>query len=149
MQTIIHRTAVNGAVFLLMLAAQTPAVAEVCDKAVGDSWRLEDGPVWFLNPTGFPTGLTILIGFLLVVTIAKRRWLAYLMSSVVIIAAAIAIFADLLPQHAIYLAQLREGCRSLPTDLLDVGILILFALLYVWMGHRGDLQPSLEQVDAT
>jgi hypothetical protein len=57
---------------LLMLS---PAIAEVCDKIVGDNWRSEDSPASVLHliaslPIGF-----VLLGGLALVAIGKLRWL--------------------------------------------------------------------------
>jgi hypothetical protein len=115
------------------------ANAEICDKAVGETWRSEDGPVWLLNPVGFPSALTILIGGLILLAMAKARrfqWFGYVVSAFLVLIAAIAVSADLIPQHDIYLAQIREGCRSYRTDLMNVALFLAFALMYAWQGYR-------------
>src|ERR1700741_748361 len=56
---------------LLFLPFPTPVFAELCDKAVGESWQPEHGPVWLLNPLGFPLGLAVLTGVLVWVGVAK------------------------------------------------------------------------------
>ena len=62
------------------LLTLSPAMAEVCDKAVGESWHPKNGPVWLLSPVGPPVGLVIMIGGLLAA--AKNRWIGYLGSGV-------------------------------------------------------------------
>jgi hypothetical protein len=89
------------------LVTLSPAIAEVCDKAVGDDWRPGDGPVWIL------------------------------------LAAIALLFADLIPQHDIYLAEIREGCRSLRTDLMDLGFLIVAAAAYGFLGYRAGRKSRL------
>ena len=118
-----------------LLFAPALASAEVCDKAVGEGWRSENGPVWLLNPNGFPIGLAILIGGLVLVVATKLRWFAYLVSAFLVFSAGGIVFADLVPGHDIYLAQIREGCRSYQTDLMDVGLIITFGFAYAWLGH--------------
>ncbi|HKY88250.1 MAG TPA: hypothetical protein VJL90_15945 [Pseudorhodoplanes sp.] len=112
------------------------ALAEVCDKAAGgENWRQDHGPVWLLNPVGgIPYTLLILILGLL---LAKRfRWIGYVAAFMLAANAAILIFADLVPEHDIYLMQIREGCRSYRTDLMNLGLISIFVIAYAWFGYR-------------
>jgi len=127
---------------LALLLVPTLAGAEVCDKAVGESWRPADGPVWLLNPVGLPIAVTILVSGLVLVAVARLRWFGYLGSAFLVLNAAVLVFADLVPEHDIYLAQIREGCRSYRTDLMDVGLMTIFAVAYGWLGHRAKRQPA-------
>src|SRR5262249_44000752 len=67
------------------LVTLSPAIAEVCDKAVGDDWRPGDGPVWILNPVGWPIGSAVVIGGLFLA--GRLRWVGYLGASVLMLAA--------------------------------------------------------------
>jgi len=115
----------------------TSAAAEVCDKAVGEAWQAEHGPVWLLNPVGFPIGLTLLICGLALVAVTRNRWIGIVGAVLLLLYASALVFADLVPQHYVYIAQIREGCRSYRTDLMDLALIATFALAYVWLGHRG------------
>jgi hypothetical protein len=121
---------------LLSALVSSPAYAEVCDKAVGDNWLPSHGPVWLLNPVGFPFGLTIFLAGLLAVAFFRLRWVGYLAGTLLLLLAAISVSVDLIPQHDSYLATLREGCASLLTDWMNVGLVGAFAVAYVWLGHR-------------
>ena len=123
------------------LVTLSPAIAEVCDKAVGDDWRPGDGPVWILNPVGWPIGSAVVIGGLFLA--GRLRWVGYLGASVLMLAAIALLFADLIPQHDIYLAEIREGCRSLRTDLMDLGFLIVAAAAYGFLGYRAGRKSRL------
>lgn len=120
---------------LLVVLLSTPSYAEVCDKAVGEGWRPEHGPVWLLNPLG-GTPFTLLIltaGLFLARTFS---WVGYLGSAALVSFAAALVFFDVIPEHDIYLMQIREGCRSHRTDLMDLGLIAAFAFAYTWLGYR-------------
>jgi hypothetical protein len=122
-----------------LLAFPTAAAAEICDKAVGEAWRSEQGAVWLLNPVGFPYALTGLVAGLIPLLIVKAPWLQWLgfaVSAVLVVIAVIVVTGDLIPQHDIYLAQVREGCRSNRTDLMNVGLMLAIGVSYAWMGYR-------------
>ena len=129
---------------LALLSFRSAALAEVCDKAVGESWYPSHGPVWLLNPLGFPFGLSALVTGLVMIAALRRPWLAYAGSMMLALYLASIAFADLIPEHEIYLAQIREGCRAYRTDLLDVGIVFVFAAMYLWIGRRiGRSRPGV------
>jgi hypothetical protein len=118
------------------LAVPSRAVAEVCDKVVGESWSPQHGPVWLLHPVGFPLGLTAIVSGLIIAALLRRAWLAYLGAVQLAIYGGIAVFADLIPQPEVYRSALKEGCRSVSTDIAEVALVALFALAYVWVGRR-------------
>jgi hypothetical protein len=120
----------------VLLSGTTLARAEVCDKVVGEAWLPGDGPVWLLNPVGFPTGLVLLLGGLALLLILGLRWIGCLGSALLLFAATMMVSFDLIPQHEIYLAAVREGCRSYRTDLMNVGLYVALAAAYAWLAHR-------------
>jgi hypothetical protein len=120
----------------LVLFFLPPAHAEVCDKAVGESWRPADRPVWLLNPAGWPIAFAVLIGGMIVVDFLKLRWVGYLVSGLLVIYVVVLVFADLIPQHYIYQQEVREGCRSFKADLADAALMLFFAGSYAWLGYR-------------
>jgi hypothetical protein len=120
---------------LATLLLSTPSYAEVCDKAAGESWRPEHGPVWLLNPVGgVPFTSLILVAGLFIA--GRYRWVGYLGSAILVAFAAVLAFADLIPEHDIYLMQVREGCRSHRADLMNLGLMTAFAVAYTWFGYR-------------
>src|SRR5262245_2146813 len=94
-----------------LMLSPTVATAEVCDKAVGEWWQAANGPVWLLNEGGFPIDLTILLAGLVLLMVARVRWVGYVVSAVLLFVAAVTVFADLVPQHDSHLMEIREGCR--------------------------------------
>jgi hypothetical protein len=134
----------------LAAAAWLPveALAEICDKGKGgDSWTEAHGPVWLLNPVGWPLGM---IGLLLWLVLAARgpKWIGY--SGAALLAAWLAVgVIDLVEQHAVYRMQVAEGCRTLATDWADMGLLALFAIAYGWLGfrrHRAEAADVMRRV---
>jgi hypothetical protein len=124
---------------LALLILPTIANAEICDKAVGDAWRREHGPVWLLNPVGFPFGLIFLAGTLILLAVVRIQWfqwLGYFVAALLLLGTFLLIVADLIPQHDIYMAQIREGCRSYRTDLMNVAVSVPLAAFYAWLGYR-------------
>src|SRR5713101_4537489 len=109
------------------LLQQTAATAEVCDKAVGENWRPWDGPVWLLNPVGFLIGLTALVGAVALVVVTRQRWLGYVASGLLALVI-VGDLSDIISLHEVYRYELKEGCRSVPTDLFDIGLLTTFAV---------------------
>jgi hypothetical protein len=128
--------------FTTTLVMLSPAVAEVCDKAVGESWQPKDGPIWLLNPVGMPIAFIFLICGLVIVATTRLWWLGYVGSALLVANALALVFFDLIPEHEIYLAQIREGCRSYRTDLVNVGLMTIFAVAYGWLGHRAKRRPA-------
>ena len=118
-----------------LLTLPSPAFADVCDKAVGESWMPEDGPVWILNPAGFPSGIVFFTLMVLLVLATKSRVVGILAAALAISYAAIHIL-DVVENHPVYRAMIREGCRSIPTDLIQIAIFTTFAALVSWLGVR-------------
>jgi hypothetical protein len=102
--------------------------------------------VWLLNPVGFPFALTTLIGGLVLVAGARLPWLGYFGAVFLAFAVGVAVFNDLIPEHDIHLAQIREGCRSHPTDLLNGALITAFALTYLLLGYRASRSKRARQV---
>jgi hypothetical protein len=119
-----------------LLSIPTLASAEVCDKVVGESWRTADGPVWLLNPSGFPFGLLFLAVVFVLVVAVKLWWLAYAVSALLVLGDVLYVLVDLIPDHDIYRAAIYEGCRSYRADLMDVGLRLLLAVTFIWLGYR-------------
>lgn len=125
-----------GSVATALLVGATEAFAEVCDKgAGGDSWMPEHGPVWLLNPVGWPFGLVLLLAGLVLAAV-RSKWIGYAGAALIVSWIAVSIFVDLIPEHQVYRMQVEEGCKSLATDWAEVGVLALFALAYGWLGLR-------------
>ncbi len=127
---------------LLLLAVSRPAFAEICDKAVGEDWRRAHGPVWLLNPVGFPFGMTILLVALVLVARAKRSWPGYVAAALAVASAASLALVDVIPDHDIYRMQVREGCRSFRTDVMQIALLVSFALAFGWLGFRSAVKNA-------
>jgi hypothetical protein len=113
----------------------SPALAEVWDKVVADHWRPQDGPAWMPDlATSVPIGF-ILVGGLAIVAVLKLRWLGYCATAILLLMMAV-MLADIIQADDVYKAAASEGCRSLATDLLNIGMLGASALAYLWLGHR-------------
>lgn len=122
------------AVFLMIILTAL-VHAEVCDKALGDSWRPSDGPVWLLNPVGWP--LALLVGGLAMVIFFRLPWLGYVGSAVLVLVLLVGFCIDRLSDTAhVYEMMVREGCRSQRTDLLNGLMLACFAVVYGLLGYR-------------
>ena len=114
-------------------------LAEVCDKAVGDRWMPGDGPVWLLNPTGFPWGLAVLTGGLILAGVAKGSLPAFTGAAFVWLYVVMGVASALVPDkdaNAMWLAMQSEGCVSTRTELMNTGVLAAFALAYMILGFR-------------
>ena len=131
------------ALSLLMIALPTSVLAEVCDKAVGESWSPSDGPVWLLNPIGWP--LAFIVGGLIVVFVFRLRWVGYAVSAILALYLLLGFYLDSLPDPAHFAEMmLREGCRSRLTDLLTDLAVACFAALYGLLGYwRGGARDRL------
>jgi hypothetical protein len=109
-------------VVLIGVGAAGPAMAEVCDKAAGNRWMPDDGPMLLL---GFGRGFTMLfvVGCLLVAYMFRR---AAAVPLIVIGAGLVAIggvtLSEALDAHGVYTAVVKEGCRALWADILGVAL---------------------------
>jgi hypothetical protein len=127
---------VLGSLATAYLVGATEALAQVCDKGKGgDSWMLEHGAVWLLNPVGWPLGLIALLAWLLLAA-RGSKWFGYVGAALLVTWIATDVLIDLVPQHDVYRMQIKEGCRSVATDWADIGVLALFASAYGWLGLR-------------
>jgi hypothetical protein len=118
---------------LLFLPIPTPVFAELCDKAVGESWRPEHGPVWLLNPVGFPIGLAVLTGVLVWVGVAKSGWPGFICASLILGIVAIGLMPTNDPDP-MWLSLLKEGCISERANLMNTYVLVAFAFAYAFLG---------------
>jgi hypothetical protein len=99
-----------------------------------ESWRASDGPVWLLNPVGWP--LALLVGGLVLTALLPVRWLGYAAAAIVALLLAVGFLLDRLPDaNHIYDLMVREGCRSQRTDLWNSLVLACFALAYGLVGY--------------
>jgi hypothetical protein len=118
---------------LLFLLFPTPVFAELCDKAVGENWGPEHGPVWLLNPVGFPTGLAVLTGVLVWVGVAKSGWPGFVCASLILVIVAIG-FIPTNDPDPMWLALFKEGCISERTNLMNTYVLVVFGFAYAFLG---------------
>jgi hypothetical protein len=124
---------------LMLFSISTPALAEVCDKAVGEGWMPSHGPVWLFNPVGFPFALAFLIGWLVLAAMSKHSWSGFTGAVVISLLLALDVADRMLPDKQaieMWLMMLREGCVSTRTRLMDTGALAVFALAYAFLGFR-------------
>jgi hypothetical protein len=124
---------------LLLLTLPTPVLGEVCDKAVGESWLPEHGPVWLLNPVGFPFALVVLIGWLVLAGMSKSVWPGIIGAALLSLPVALGVADALTPDTEasdMWLAMLKEGCVSTRTQLMGTGVAAVFALAYALLGLR-------------
>lgn len=124
-----------GLVAILSLLRVGPAVAEVCDKVVGEEWRPEHGPVWLLAPIGFPIWP---VAFLLVMATAVRRrwtkvlWLGALSALLVAVPAGV---SGLEGDDVRRFAEI-EGCVSQVTTWANVLLALAVASLLAYFARR-------------
>src|ERR1044072_496025 len=154
-----HRELCGGAILrgifcvvLVMFLATSPAVAEVCDKVVGDHWRPSDGPVWTVVAGSWasisPVVLLLLFGIPaalaslpIALKIASERvsfvaavyskWLAYV-AAVSAAFAAFFLLYDFVAGDDVMRVAASEGCISLRTNLAACGAVVLGVLVYGW-----------------
>jgi hypothetical protein len=143
-----------------MFAFPATAVAEVCDKVVGEHWRPGSGPAWTVTfPRSDWPGVslaTLAIAFaipcvLTLVTVRSRasltlaiflRWAGYVAIAVIAIIALYAMHVTIVPEGlgAIHLLAAQEGCivfrpdwRAVAVNSVVVGLIVL---PYLWMAFR-------------
>ncbi|WP_159079845.1 hypothetical protein [Methyloceanibacter sp. wino2] len=128
--------------FLSLIIGTMPAFAEVCDKGVGEYWRLADGPAWLLNPAatsfnpiGFPITLSLLAIGLVCVAYFRLWWLAFPISAWCILVSLLLV-ANAVEPGPFYEDSLREGCLSPLTNAADIAIWVAFAATYFLFGYR-------------
>jgi hypothetical protein len=134
------RAAQGTAIGLAVTLVSSPALAEVCDKVVGDSWRPEQA-AWFL---ALAVGLELagFAGLLALALVLKQKWLCFLGAALAAVRALSVvgwIFED-----DIYSAAVHEGCSSFQIDIAHVGFLIALGFVCIWFG----LQPRRQHVEA-
>lgn len=134
----------SAVIVVAMAALSAPAYAEVCDKAAGEWWRTEHGPVWLLNIAHPPLVTWFIIGgTLLFVSTIKSSWPGYLLAVVPALFALLGLSDVLAPDEHVIPATWHEGCRSIPTDLFDAGFYFFFALLLAFTAWRKSRRPAL------
>lgn len=121
-------TALTVFAFLLWSGA---AMAEVCDKVTGNDYWLPEGagPV-----TETAIELAGILGLLVAVYFAKISFLAYLMTAVLLFRALFVV--AWMVEDDIYSMAVREGCKSLPVDLIHIALLVALAIVCIWLGYR-------------
>lgn len=139
-----------AAVLASTLVMLSPAVAEVCDKVVGEHWRPSHGPAWTIGPTLLWSLVPPLVGILLLAVpavlifgifggnrfrnaAAKITWLGYVGAAFFAVVAFLDLNAVVLPiTDDVLLAAVKEGCLALRTEpyAFGLGATVLLALLY-------------------
>jgi hypothetical protein len=139
-----------SAVLTATLLTLSPAVAEVCDKVVGENWRPGHGAAWTIGPTLLWSLVPPLAGIILLAVpavlilgifggdrflnaAAKIKWLGYLGAAFFAVVGCLDLSASILPiTDDILLAAVQEGCLALRTEpyALGLGATVLLALLY-------------------
>jgi hypothetical protein len=144
-----------------MLTFPSAAVAEVCDKVVGEGWRRGDGPAWtvtfpgILEPArlsfgawvvafGIPPGIALVSSWVRIPLLGAivLKWIGY------VVAGAVALFAFFMVQGMIFLQDVdaihalaaKEGCmvfhRNWRGVSINTGAIALVVFAYVWMALR-------------
>jgi hypothetical protein len=139
------------AVLASILVMLSPAIAEVCDKVVGEHWRPGDGPAGtYILPlmwTHIPLSIwIILLGVLCFFAVAilgggslrfvaaKLNWLGYLCAALLAMAAVVGLDSVMDPDPVIA-GAINEGCMSLRTEWIGVGAAIFVSLLFAFAAH--------------
>ena len=147
----------TGCAVLVLFAATTAAVAEVCDKVVGEQWHPSDGPVWVAYTAelgrislavplllfGIPAAIVgVQIGLKALaserasfVAAVYLKWLAYVVTGLI---AAVAFFTlwDFIAGDDMMRAAAHEGCISLKTNVLACAAVALVVGFYGWTAWR-------------
>lgn len=125
----------------------TPALAEVCDKVVGDAWSRGDGPVWLLNPGWSGAGIILTIAA--VVSLGYMIFAPRLGYVLAVVFVVLALWEGLLlaawfDDRDIFDAAVHEGCLSAPTKSTGVLLLLALAAISVWRRLRLNAGPSTD-----
>ncbi|MEQ1614651.1 MAG: hypothetical protein ABL904_18045 [Hyphomicrobiaceae bacterium] len=111
----------------LLLGLAVPAVAEVCDKVVGDHWIPADGPVWLPS-----IGAWMFWGVLAIYALGTQEPLAAraIGSCILVVNVFLSLGAmyDYVEAHEVIVAAVREGCRSPSADIANSAILFAVGL---------------------
>jgi len=142
---------------IALFAASSTALADVCDKVVGEQWHPSDGPVWVVYTAelgrislavplllfGIPAAIVgAQIGLKALaserasfVAAVYLKWLAYVVTGLI---AAVAFFTlwDFIAGAAIMRAAADEGCISLKTNVLACAAVALVVGFYGWTAWR-------------
>ena len=132
-------------IFIVMFLAESPAMAEVCDKQRPD-WNPADGPVSqfgeFVHFLGTPIG--ILVGLLTLVAVLLRvRWLSVTAAVLLVLAIALRIEGwfdpfDITLAEAAY----REGCQNSPLLTVVALAMMIVVLFRFGLPERDSIVPS-------
>jgi hypothetical protein len=145
------RATVNVAVAFFVglvgvLSAAAPALAEVCDKAAGDHWMPEDGPMLVLG-YGRAFTVCVVVGCLLAAYVVRRAAaLPLMVIGAGLFAIGVAALTDGVFAPDIYMAAVREGCRALRADIVGLTIGVALIVLGGWLRRAG---PPRGGVSAT
>ena len=151
---VLHRAI--GSAIALHFAAGT-ALADVCDKVVGEHWHPSDGPAW-LAYTAELSGMSLAVPLVLfgipavivgeqiglkvlasarasIIAAVYLKWLAYVVTGLI---AAVAFFTlwDFIAGDGIMRAAAHEGCISLKTNVLACAAVALVVGFYGWTAWR-------------
>ena len=142
---------------IALFAASSTALADVCDKVVGEQWHPSDGPVWAVYTAelgrislavplllfGIPAAIVgAQIGLKALaserasfVAAVYLKWLAYVVTGLI---AAVAFFTlwDFIAGDDIMRAAAHEGCISLKTNVLACAAVALVVGFYGWTAWR-------------
>lgn len=120
-----------GLVAILSLLRAGSAVAEVCDKVVGEEWRPEHGPVRLLAPIGSAAFLLVMA------TAVWRHWTTVLWLGALsaLLVAVLACVAGLEGGDIRRFAE-AEGCVSRTTTWADTLLALAVASLLAYLARR-------------
>lgn len=144
---------------LTVLWLPDQALAEVCDKVVGEHWRRGDGPAWSVT---YPSSdWRVLLAFcviglaipcaLALVTLPGRfpllaavvlKWVGYVVTGLAVFVALFAVHGMIFLEDidAIHALAGKEGCIVFHHDwravLINAGVIALIVAGYVWMAFR-------------
>jgi hypothetical protein len=147
------------AVACTMLAFPTAALAEVCDKVVGEHWRPGDGqarmvtfpdPDWKVSlnlgaiALGIPCllALVALTGRISLLAAIVLKWVGYVVAELAVFVAFFAVHGMVFLEDidAIHALAGKEGCIIFHHDwgavAINAGVIALIVLVYAWMAFR-------------
>jgi hypothetical protein len=114
---------------LFFILVPLTAIAEVCDKVVGERWQSEDGPIrLFLDVTSTAPWLVVIAVVFALSTYSRViTWLAAALAGFL----ALIFASDWWENHEIIQAAYREGSVSAFSILLQTTVMAVLALLFL------------------
>ena len=125
-----------AAAFFFFQLAVAPAVAEVCDKEIGENWMPSQGAWWPMlqGPTFVFFGLAAVAGC---ISFALRMWrTCFVVAAAFLVKALLQIFSFPKENESIRASAYSEGCRSLSSDLFSLAVAGLIALALFFVAFR-------------